>query len=273
MLGYTREEYIGHHIAEFHADQDLISEILGRLRSGEELRDVEARMRCKDGSIKHVLISTNALWEDGRFIQTRCFTCDITDGKRAEEALRENERSLKQADHRKNEFLAILAHELRNPLASIYNAIELFRAKAPLDSELETAREILARQVRHLSRLVDDLMDISRITSGKIRLQRERFGLATAVSNAVQSSQPLIVASAHQLTVTLPPEPIYVDGDPMRLTQVFSNLLINAAKYTEKGRNIRVTVGRQNGMAVISVVDTGIGSEFIVRLPAIDMPA
>jgi PAS domain S-box-containing protein len=169
------------------------------------------------------------------------------------------ENALIEANRRKDEFLATLAHELRNPLAPIRNAVELLRIKDPPDPELREAREIIERQVRQLTRLVDDLLDVSRITSGRIRLQRERVGLAAVVTDAVESSRPFIEASAHELTVSLPPDPIYVDGDAIRLVQVFSNLLTNAAKYTEKGGHIRLTVERKSGEAVVSVVDTGIG--------------
>jgi PAS domain S-box-containing protein len=169
------------------------------------------------------------------------------------------ENALIEANRRKDEFLATLAHELRNPLAPIRNAVELLRIKDSPDPELREPREIIERQVRQLTRLVDDLLDVSRITSGRIRLQRERVGLAAVLTDAVESSRPFIEASAHELTVSLPPDPLYVDGDAVRLVQVFSNLLTNAAKYTEKGGHIRLTVERKNGEAVVSVVDTGIG--------------
>ncbi len=252
LLGYAADEYLGHHIAEFHADKEVIDDILRRLHAGEELHDYEARLQCKDGSIRQVVISANVQWEDGQFIHTRSFTRDITDRKTAEEALKESHR-------RKDEFLATLAHELRNPLAPISNAVELLRIRNSADSELRASRDIIERQVRQMSRLVDDLLDISRITSGKITLQRNRVSLNTVVTDAVESSRPLIEASLHNLTVTLPPEPIFLDADAIRLVQVFSNLLTNAAKYTEKGGHIWLTAEPQNGDVVVSVVDTGIG--------------
>ena len=252
LLGYSADEYLGHHIAEFHADKDVIDDILRRLHAGEELHDYEARLIHKDGSIRHVVISANVQWEDGRFIHTRCFTRDITDRKKAEDALKDSHR-------RKDEFLATLAHELRNPLAPIANAVELLRIKNPADPQVREARDIIDRQVHQMSRLVDDLLDISRITSGKITLQRKTVSLATIVTDAVESSQPLIDASSHTLTVTLPPEPIFLNGDAVRLVQVFSNLLTNAAKYTERAGHIRLTADHQGNEAVVSVVDTGIG--------------
>jgi len=183
-----------------------------------------------------------------------------------ERASAENE--LKQAHRRKDEFLATLAHELRNPLAPIRNAVELFRIKEPPDRDLLDARDIIERQVVQLTRLVDDLLDVSRITSGKITLQRERVTLAAVVADAVESSRPLIEEAAHTLTVTLPPEPVYLDGDAIRLVQVFSNLLTNAAKYTERGGQIWLTAERRSGEAVVSVSDTGIGID-ATHLPRI----
>jgi signal transduction histidine kinase len=178
------------------------------------------------------------------------------------------ENALKDAHRRKDEFLATLAHELRNPLAPIRNAVELLRIMNPPDPELRDARDIIERQVRQMTRLVDDLLDVSRITSGKINLQRERVTLRTVLTDAVESSRPLIDASEHKLTVTLPPEPVYLEGDAIRLVQVFSNLLTNAAKYTDNGGHIWLTAERQNGEAVVTVGDTGIGID-AVHLPRI----
>jgi PAS domain S-box-containing protein len=177
---------------------------------------------------------------------------DVTERRRQEQAL-------KEADRRKDEFLAILAHELRNPLAPIRNAIELLQ-RADGDPVITSqARSMLERQVRQMVRLVDDLLDISRISRGKLQLRRERLPLAAVVQSAVETSRPLIEARAHELTLGLPPEPVVVDGDPTRLAQVISNLLNNAAKYTERGGHIWLSVERQGSRALISVRDTGIG--------------
>lgn len=542
LLGYTSEEYIGHHITEFHADADAIEDILQRLWAGEEVRAYEARMRCKDGSTKHVVIDSSVLWEDGRFVHTRCFTRDITqqkeeeeirqrlaaivessedaiiskdlngtitswnrgaeklygyaaeeivgrpisvliapgraddfpvimerlragerieqyetvrvrkdgrlvdvsltvspirDGtgrihgaskiarditqrKRAEEALRrQTERlrllweaaavlltaddpelmlrglfakigehvgidaylnyvvaesgdalrlvswegipadaanritrvefgqavcgavalhrrpivatfiqqsddprvqlvksfgirayacnpvlagdrllgtlsfasrlkdrfdadevafietickyvtvayerlrlmnELKQADRRKDDFLAMLAHELRNPLAPIRTAVKVLHLKGSQLPEARGAREIIDRQLNHLTRLIDDLLDVSRITLNKLQLRQEPIQLSEVIRGAVESSRAFVEQRGHELTVTLPPEPVYVDGDPVRLSQVFLNLLNNAAKYTEPGGRIWLTVDRRAEDVVIRVKDTGVG--------------
>jgi PAS domain S-box-containing protein len=549
MLGYSADEYIGHCIAEFHVDGSTIDGILGRLRSGETVRACEARMRCRDGSIKHVLIDSSVLWDNGRFVHTRCFTRDITEQKRAEDArlrlativessedaiigkdlqgtitswnrgaeilygytaeeivgrpisvlippdhqddfphimerLRRGERidhyetvrickdgrrvdvalsispirtadgtiqgaskiarditprkraaaavrrqterlrllweaaaalltaddpdsmlrkvhamigphlgadayvnymvdesgaalrlssaagvpaestramarldfgegvagtaavqrrvvvathiqqsddantrplkalgirtcvcrplvvgdrllgtlslasrtkdrfdddelafieticqyvtvacerlrllnELKEEGLRKDEFLAMLAHELRNPLAPIRSAVRVLNLKGSGVPEARWSREIIERQVQHLTRLVDDLLDVSRITRNKLVLQKSRIELAEVISGAVDASRPLVEQYGHELTVSLPSRPVYVDGDAVRLSQVVQNLLNNAAKYTERGGRIWLTAERQDDDVVVRVKDTGIG------IPRVTLP-
>jgi signal transduction histidine kinase/ActR/RegA family two-component response regulator len=177
---------------------------------------------------------------------------ELTERRRAEHAL-------KDADRRKDEFLATLAHELRNPLAPLRNGLELMRRKSDDPAALEQARSMMERQLRHMVRLVDDLLDISRITMGRLQLHKERIELADVMRTAVETARPLIDAPSHQLTVTVAPEPIFVHVDPTRMAQVISNLLNNAAKYTEKGGHIWLTAERIADQAVVSVRDTGIG--------------
>jgi PAS domain S-box-containing protein len=167
--------------------------------------------------------------------------------------------TLKESDRRKDEFLAMLAHELRNPLAPIRNAVQLLHLKGPPNPDLQWARDVIDRQVQQMARLVDDLLDVSRITRGKIELRRERVELVAAVNSALETSRPLIKTRGHELTVTLPPEPIHLYADPTRLAQVLSNLLNNAAKYTDEGGRIWLTVERQNDQVLVRVKDTGIG--------------
>ena len=177
---------------------------------------------------------------------------DVTDRKRAEDALRE-------ADRRKNEFLAMLAHELRNPLAPIKNAAQVFRLLGPTDPNLRYAREVIDRQVQHMARLVDDLLDVSRITRGKVQLQRQKIDVATVMALAVEGSQPIISARRHELTISLPREPISIWGDLTRLAQIISNLLTNAAKYTPEGGRIDLCGSRSGDQLIIEVSDTGLG--------------
>jgi signal transduction histidine kinase len=166
---------------------------------------------------------------------------------------------LKEAGLRKDEFLAMLAHELRNPLAPIRSAVKVLNLKGSGVPEARWSREIIERQVQHLTRLVDDLLDISRITRNKLVLQKSRIELAVVIGGAVDSSRPLIEQYAHTLTVSLPSRPLYVDGDAVRLSQVFQNLLNNAAKYTERGGRIWLTAERQDDGVVVRVKDTGVG--------------
>jgi signal transduction histidine kinase/DNA-binding response OmpR family regulator len=166
---------------------------------------------------------------------------------------------VQSADRQKNEFLSMLAHELRNPLAPIRNAAQVLRVRDPDQPELRWARDVIDRQVDQLVRLVDDLLDVSRITQGKIRLVIEPVAVESIVSQAVETSRPVIDARKHLLSVSLPPDPLWVRGDAVRLAQVLTNLLNNAAKYTDEGGHIWLTVRRDGDEAVLSVRDTGVG--------------
>jgi PAS domain S-box-containing protein len=218
---------------------------------------------------------------------------DFVERLRSEEALRKQEEALKEADRRKDEFLATLAHELRNPLAPIRNGIELLRRSDGNTGLLEQARSMMGRQLDQMVRLIDDLFDISRISQGKVQVRKEQVELAALIRSAVEAARPLIDAQGHQLTITLPPKPVYLEADPTRLAQVISNLLNNAAKYTPSPQSLplgggegrvrggggqiwlsaevasRVTSARGlSDEIVISVRDTGIGiaAEHLPRL-------
>jgi CheY-like chemotaxis protein/two-component sensor histidine kinase len=166
---------------------------------------------------------------------------------------------LKEADRRKDEFLAMLAHELRNPLAPILNSVEVLRLLAPPDPQVRQARDVVERQVKHIVRLVDDLLDLSRITQGRVVLRKERLDLATVVAQAIQTSGPLIEARQHQLSVSLPTEPLPMFVDQARFVQVLVNLLNNAARYTNPGGQIWLTGAREDDQVVVRVKDTGLG--------------
>jgi len=153
----------------------------------------------------------------------------------------------------------MLAHELRNPLAPISNAVHILRLRGSNEPDIRSIQEMVDRQVQQLVRLVDDLLDLSRITRGKIRLQSESVDIASVVTRAVETSQPLIDARNHELTVVLPSQPLRVRGDAVRLAQVVSNLLNNAAKYTEEGGRIQLSAASENGEAVLRVQDNGVG--------------
>ena len=169
------------------------------------------------------------------------------------------ELALKQADRHKDEFLAMLAHELRNPLAPIYNAVQLMRRKPMPDPQVAWSRDVIERQLAHLSRLVDDLLDVSRITRGKINLSKETVSISSLIARAVETTHPLVLERAHHLDVDLPNETLHVLGDPTRLTQALGNILSNAAKYTERRGRIAVVVRRDGSEVLVSVTDTGEG--------------
>ncbi len=207
------------------------------------VRSVEATRQNSHGQVEWV-VGTNL---------------DFTDRVQAEEALSRLAAELSEADRRKNEFLATLAHELRNPLAPIRNGLQIMKLAQFDSATVEKSCSMMERQVEQMTRLIDDLMDVSRINQGKLQLQMTRMSLADAVRNAVDASRPLIDALGHELVVDVPPEPIDLDADLTRLSQVFANLLNNAAKYTDRGGRIRLAVERQGNDVVVSVADNGVG--------------
>jgi PAS domain S-box-containing protein len=210
-------------------------------------------LRGRDGTYRWFLSRAVPIRdEQGRVFRWFGTNTDIT-------AQREAEAALRIADRRKDEFLATLAHELRNPLAPIRTSLEIMKRANVDASAVEQSRLTMDRQLSHLQRLVDDLLDISRITRDRLELRKERVELASVIHQAVETSRPLAEEAQHELTVDLPSEPIYLDADPVRLAQVFSNLLNNACKYTERGGKIRLKVERDGDRVAVSVADNGIG--------------
>jgi PAS domain S-box-containing protein len=424
MLGYAREEYVGKNIADFHVDRTAFEDILAKQSHGELPQNYEARLRCKDGTIKDVVIATSALWEDGEFVHTRCFTRDISDRKSAEQALKflaaasaslatladresalqqavrlpipfladwcviyvvdehgaidyhahahrdpqkerllgemlhkfpldwnsntatvralrtgksqimeelpepllssftqsdehreivrvlkphavisvplkirdrtigviglvasdssrryswreleiaeslaqrvatavENARlfhAVKEASRQKDEFLAMLAHELRNPLAAIRYAVALGQM-SPGESATDMF-EIIDRQTQNLAHLIEDLLDVSRISRDKIKLRKEHVNVATIVNRAAATVRPLIDEKNHELTIDVSSQPMWLHVDPTRTEQILANLLTNAAKYTKSGGRVVIQAYPENGEAVINVTDSGVG--------------
>jgi PAS domain S-box-containing protein len=182
---------------------------------------------------------------------------DISDRKHAEAALQAANEQLRDSGRRKDEFLAVLAHELRNPLAPIANALELLNLQGSRDPAMQSARDVISRQLRHMVRLIDDLLDVGRITSGKLELRIERVELAAVVERALETSRPHL--RGHEFTLSLPAQPVWLDADPVRLAQVLSNLLNNACKYTPAGGQIRLSAERAGARVAVRVRDTGIG--------------
>jgi two-component system CheB/CheR fusion protein len=221
--------------------------------SGEPLETEFRLRRHRDGALRWFLLrSLPVRGEDGSVRSWIGTATDIHDQRRAAEELRD-------ADRRKDEFLANLAHELRNPLAPIRNAVQLLHLQDPADPAVRSARDIIDRQAQHLVRLVDDLLDVSRLTLGKVTLRRELVNVAQVLSAALESVRPLLDASGHELVAAIPPEAVYVHVDPTRLAQVLTNLLNNAAKFTPRGGHVAVRAGREGGEAVIGIRDNGIG--------------
>jgi PAS domain S-box-containing protein len=185
---------------------------------------------------------------------------DITDRKRAEQELQRAQDSLRESDRRKSEFLALLAHELRNPLAPIGNGLKILQLRAArTDAVADRTLEMMERQLKHMVRLVDDLLDVGRITSGKLQLRTQRILVADVLATAVDSTRSLIEARGHHLALDIRAADLTVEADPDRLVQIVSNLLANSAKYTERGGRIDLLLERESAAAVITVVDNGIG--------------
>jgi len=267
-FGRPRSEFVGRHM------RDALGEEAWRtLRPHVEVAlsgkvaSYEAEVPYLDGGTRWIFATyTPDLDERGVVRGLVAHVNDITPHKRVEAALQESEVQLREraaqlaeADRRKDEFLAVLSHELRNPLAPIRNGLEAMRLSSGDVAAMEQARSMMERQLGHLVHLVDDLLDVSRITHGKVQLRRERAELAAIVDIAVESSRVAVEEGDHALTISLPPEPVYVDADVTRLAQVFANLLNNAARYTPRGGQISLRAERRNESMVVTVTDTGIG--------------
>jgi PAS domain S-box-containing protein len=255
IYGYTADETIGKNISMLvppdHRDE--LPGIMARLKRGERIEHYETVRVRKDGQRLDVSVSISPLKDSaGTITGAAAIARDISIRKRAEEELR-------MADRRKSEFLAMLAHELRNPLAPLRYGLQVMGLAGENSVAAAEARVMMERQLGQLVRLIDDLLDLSRITNGKIELRRERLDLAVVIEDAVETSRPLIEAAGHELRVTLPAGRVVVYADRARLAQVFANLLNNSAKYTERGGRIELTVERQGSDVVVKVKDTGVG--------------
>ena len=259
LLEVTHEKVIGQSISEFltPACRARFAKMLEACRNGKSQDELE--LRSQSGHLRPILVSLAPLPLDHADAICMIVT-DLTDHKKHID--------LQEANRRKDEFLAMLAHELRNPLAPIQNAVVILKHIGVVDDSLRYAREIIDRQVHHLSRLVDDLLDVSRITLGKVKLQKQPVEIGSIIARAVEASRPIIDNRRHQLTLSLPPKGVRVDADATRLTQVVGNLLSNAAKYTDECGEIFLTTEQTSTHATIRVRDTGIGisAELIPRV-------
>jgi PAS domain S-box-containing protein len=263
IFGYTSEEMIGQSILRLIPSdrRSEEQEILARLCRGERIEHYETVRLTKEGRAIDVSITVSPVRAaSGEIIGASKVARDVTERRAIERLLRANEMALREADRRKDEFLAMLSHELRNPLAPIRNAVSLL-AEKPAPNMLDGIHDMLDRQVGQMSRLVDDLLDVSRISRGVIPIAKQPLDLAEIVEMAVETARPLVTQRGHALSVTLPEHPIGIDGDRARLVQVIGNLLTNAAKFTPPGGRISLAAQMQGDDVSIVVRDDGIGIE------------
>ena len=266
VLGRTHADVLGRELWEIGVFTDATESraVMAELQTRGYVRYDDLPLESKSGQRREVEVVANVYQENGQRV-IQCNIRDITERKKLQDELKGSAdelqkfaNALSESDRRKNEFIATLAHELRNPLAPIRNGLQLIKLSGA-NGTVERARSMMERQVTQLVRLVDDLLDVSRITRGKIELRRERVGMQAVIDAAVETSHPLIEQAGHELVVTVPDEPIFVDGDATRLAQVVLNLLTNSAKYTHRGGHIRLTVRRDGEAVAVSVADDGIG--------------
>lgn len=247
----------------FHEGRELADDQLPMqlsARRGVALRDVEVDVVFEDGTTVNFLEYVAPLFDDqGRPRGCVAAVLDVSERKRAELERERLLQSLREADRRKDEFLAMLAHELRNPLSAAGNAAQILLLKEVEDPDVRWCCDVIDRQTRRLARLLEDLLDVSRITRGKVVLRRETIDLREVVERAVETVRPMIDSKRHRVEVRAPDAPLWVEADPTRLEQIVVNLVGNAAKYSEEGRTIAVDASREGLEAVIRVEDEGVG--------------
>jgi PAS domain S-box-containing protein len=259
LLGYSAEEYIGQYVADFHVHREVIEDMWARLMRGESFYNHPAELRCKNGSIKHVLIHSNALWEDGKLVYARCFIRDVTERRELEAEMKARLEQLAQLDRRKDEFLAVLSHELRTQLNAMLGWVLMLRS-GQLDGERTAhALDVIERSTWTQAHLIDDLLDASRIISGKLTFEPRPVSLIAVVEAAIESVASAAASKGLTLVSGLDASSAPVWGDPARLQQVMVNLLSNAIKFTPRGGRVDVRLERDKATARITVSDTGQG--------------
>lgn len=258
LTGYSEAELLEKTFQDLSYPEDQAADLESKDRfvRGEVPRlEGEKRYVHPDGSSVWVLVTMNLVRDKaGRILRVTGVFQDITERKRVEEILRES-------DQRKDEFLAMLGHELRNPLTPISNVAKILSLRPLDESTLNWASEVLNRNASHITQLVDDLLDVSRITRGLVKIQRKRVELVHLLKDSVESIQAVIQTKQQTLNIDLPDPPVYVEGDPVRLTQIFANLLNNAAKYTGEGGHINLNISRESPSIAVRVQDNGMGIE------------
>lgn len=262
IFGYHSNEIIGQHFSRFFSPEDIrMGQPEHELKTA--LADGRADSTCwqvrKDGSLFWCRANVTPLLDESK--HTRSFARvmhDLTESE-AVQAQRLRADGLAQANRNKEKFMALLSHELRSPLSPILNALNILRQIRTNDPLIEQAGKIIERQVGQMAKMVDDLLDISRITKGKLRLTKEQVELRMVVNHAAETARPFMDARKHEFSISLPTQPIWVEADPARMEQVVVNLLNNAAKYTETNGLVRMTLSREGDEAVIRVRDNGVG--------------
>jgi PAS domain S-box-containing protein len=260
MLGYTLEDLRGKELWQIGILSDVESSraAIRQLQEEGYLRYEDLPLQTRAGEKVDVEVVANVYQEDHQPV-IQCNFRDITDRRKLEDQAREQARSLADLNRRKDEFLAMLSHELRNPLAPILNGVQLLRLQQERNPLQQEAHAMIERQVGHLVRLVDELLEVSRITTGRIHLQEELIDLRVIVRRAIETTRPEAGQKSHTVAESLPPEPAWIMGDPMRLEQVVVNLLNNACKFTDRGGHIWVGLEQVDQEALLRVRDNGIG--------------
>jgi PAS domain S-box-containing protein len=283
LFKVPHEKAVGQSMEKFLADADKPAWAKVLQQAGTQAAEWRVRLCRGDGDSFRASVRLNALpfgpgicllitdltereqlqelmrTQESLYAQTRKANERIRTQQGQYEEMKKAQEVMREAQERKDEFIALLAHELRNPLAPIRNVIEILKLQNPSDPDLVWCRDILDRQASQLAQLIEDLYDVSRLSRSNLELRAERVDLISVLRLARETSEPLIRGRRHELSVSLPAEPIWIRGDPVRLAQVFSNLLNNAARYTDEGGRIRLSVERIDHEVVVSVRDTGMG--------------
>lgn len=260
MLGYAHDEFLGKELRDIglFSDKSANEAAVRELKEKGYLRYEHLPLESSRGQRIEVEVVANVYGEDEHSV-IQFNIRDISERRRMEKQIADQTASLSDLHQRKDEFLAMLGHELRNPLAPIVNAVHLLRLQKNENERQQQARTVIERQVTQLTRLVNDLMEVSRITTGRVQLRQNRVAVSGFVESAVETVRPLLDKHKHELTVSLPSEAIWLNADAARLEQVVVNLLTNAAKYTEEGGHIWLTVQRERDECVLRLRDTGVG--------------
>jgi len=261
LLKYSREEFLGKELWEFgfFGDKEASQAVYQELQTHGYIRYDHLPLKTKRGETAEVEFISNVYEVVDYRTVAQCNIRDISERSRLERKLQEKTEALAEQHRRKDEFLAMLSHELRNPLGPIVNAVHLLQLRKDTDSLQQRALAIIKRQVSQLTHLIDELMEVSRITSGRVHLRNDRIDLNLVVDHAVGTVRPLIEERRHQLNVSVPAESVWINADAARMEQVIVNLLSNAAKYTDTGGRISITLNEEQDECVLRIKDNGIG--------------